>query len=83
VDVAVNGPFRRHRKGLILHAAADEKLKNLGGDVSKVGFWMALRDRYLTPARVAAGPSCAEYDDEGRSMDFGESINFAANPDLD
>ncbi len=53
ISMAVAGQGR-HRKGLILHAAADEKLKNLGGDVSKVGFWMALRDRYLTSASLAA-----------------------------
>ena len=82
VSMAVAGQGR-HRKGILLHAAADEKLNSLGADLSKVDWWLALRDRYLTPARLALGASFADADDEGRAMGFNEAVNYAANPDLD
>ena len=74
----------RYEKALRLNGAALKKWEDIGATIPTIKFWDILMERNLGRAKKELGEkAAAEFENEGREMDFDKAVEYALDFDKD
>jgi non-specific serine/threonine protein kinase len=74
----------RYKKALRLNGAALKKWEDIGATIPTIKFWDILMERNLGRAKKELGEkAAAEFENEGRQMDFDKAVEYALDFDKD